>query len=1492
MVMVISTSQLGNIFYTAENLAIANPRVLGHDIVPKSILAQRPLAFTMQPNISLWSVKSFAFRSKNKVRPEEIFTAVEGDLAKSYQARFVSAHSTLSPDSSLYQQIESSVKKLSKIAGLPEDLFKLTIFRRDMPNADGASLNFPDAHILPAIAQLNLSEKLFDVLDNRLDLVESVIAHEIGHYLQAIYRFENGVASNPMGNNYIVDPTEMHIQSYDEEYQADRVSINLMSMLGKNPNLISVSLDKIESFYRKNDEEQKVRQYSNEDYRLPWVFNTHPHSTRRITTNKRIARLLPNNPYEVTKLESSKVGDWRKPFLLTKISDLPTRITEFWWSDRSMRNGESAFIALGRTQNFDQALEGMIQVGETLTKLEATYVNTLEANDILDTEAVARWWQDATLALCNQHSLKDLKSDISEYSLDTIKQLLAKLNQYSIYQEEFSRSSDKRIPYVLAAHLLTEEWYREVSDFDKPQEQVDEIIDLLKVYKSSFDENGMDCPDNLFFPMKLANEIFENLSDEDKNKLATAIETNFQYLTPSVDLLNDDGLNIRNKRLDILKDIPVIAEWLKSQGRELILPESEYKLERPKILEAYDKRLALESKALELVNKIKENEHCDETTKPSVKEFLTEECASLFKNPLLTVSLAAGSKNYNKGTLADSLAFHSSSTSVYLVSTEEFEKSYFGISRNEHDQIDYTLVEHDNKLPTYINFLWEKVFRDDFEGLASPVEKLKFLDGSFGLSSMYRDQLISEAIGLSSLNFSSDVTQVQNDLMKLTNFEELELAQRMFKNPALKMTCSFRISELLGIETENLIGNDKASINKELLNENDYLSRRFNEVSRTLREIKNFPEEFITPDFVGIVFSYPNSCYKRDDLLKPWIDSAGDEKSKLAVASLLTEPPISAPGLRKTQQILVTETLYDIFSKLGRIDKEETLLYLLGHREFSSGIDAQFDKRYTMGSLYNRELALYGDSTVAMEGLNWIPSSSEDRYSRPDGIVELTKNCGCPPETIFEQHKITSTERERLEAIDFLLRGHDGILNSRESKQRFMGKAAALILDRFKENNTLEKPEDFQNLLEHLLNNCPEDKISKLFLDIWDLSTNKITTLPNLMTQLIRSYGPVMVKFGQFLSTQDLPKDWKDEFRGLCSDNSTADSTLIYSYTSSAFDENPFQNFGKKIKEGSIAATYEADVITDQQIILRNTKSQRVAVKIYHPFIANELDEDISFIESIVEYLRRNKEIFGFVLPANSPELIKRMMLQQIDPKQEIIGSKDLKAHISRELGGVRFVVPSLIEEASSNNILSYEFDTGIELDKESELAKVPLLAGQGAKLRHAVGLEVLRQILFEGVYQADPNLGNFVAREPKPNEKQDKPVVVWHDPGDIGYISQEDRERFLKLIRLFSNPKKINWDLVIDNFTGFLDSEDKNHAAQMLKVWVENNVENMRSHDFEKSISQFIEFCESNNLSIKQDCLNVISTLKKLKPLIYDYSNLPSDLRTLFIRNKLQLWI
>ena len=1491
---ILATTRIHNLL-RATIFGETNKLELGVDTpVPKAELDQKPDPLNLYPKNFLFSIKSFALRSKNTVRPEEIFGARQRDLVGAYQARFLSAHSILSAQSSLYQQIEGSVKKLSKLAGLPDDLFKLTIFRRDSQNCIGVVNNFPDAHILPGIAQLNLSEKLFDVLDNRLDLVEAVIAHEIGHYLQAIYRFENGYDCNSMGNDYIQDPAYQYLQSYDEEYQADRLSINLMSMLGKKPNLISEALDKIESFYsdRKNVEEQEYRRsgYDRLDLRSPWILNTHPHSTRRITTNKRVSRLLPSNPYPATKLESCQVSDWKKPFLVTKIRDI--RISEEIsksWDD--MMLGQRVFITLGRTQNFDQVVEAMKQVEKRLTKLETTCVDTLEANDSLDTEAVTKWWQDATLALHNQINLTDLKNDISQYSLDTIKQLLAKLNPYSVYQDEYLTSSDKRAPFVLVAHLLTEEWYREVSDSNDRQEQVDEIIDLINIYKSSLVENGLDCPDNLFFPMKLANEIFENLCDQEKNKLATAIEVNFQYLAPSVYFLNDDGENIRNKRLDILKDIPVIAKWLEEKGRELLLPEPEYKQERPKDLDVLDEKDTLEKEASKLVKKIKANQKSGESTKTEAQRFLTEKCALFFKNPNLTVSLAIGATNYYKGTLTDSLAFKTSSTAAYLVSTDDFEDSYFGKARDEYEQIDYTLVEHDDKFSSSINFLWKEVFREDFEALSSPIEKLNFLEKSFMMPSLYRDQLISEAMGLSSLEFSSDVTQVQDDLLTLTNFEELDLAQKMFKNPALKMTCSFRISELLGIENENSIRSGKARVNEQLLNENDYLLKRFKEISSTLKEIKNFPEEFITPDFVGILFSFPNSCYKRDDLLKPWIDSAGDEKSKLAVASLLTEPPLSAPGERKTQQILVTETLYDVFSKLGKIDKEETLLYLLGHRRFSSGIDTQFDKRYEMGALFHRELALYGESTVAREDINRIPESSEARYFRPDGIIELTKNCGCPPEAIFEQHKITSTERERLEAIDFLLRGHDGIVNSRESKQRFMRKAATLILNRFKENNALKQPDDFQNLLEHLLVNCPEDKISKLFLDIWDLSTNKDATLPNLMTQLIRSYGPVMVKFGQFLSTQDLPKEWKDEFRGLCSDNSTADSILIYAYTSSAFEENPFQNFGKKIKEGSIAATYEANVITEQNVRANNMKAQKVAVKIYHPFIANELDEDILFVESIVEFLRENKDTFGFSLPANTPELIRGMMLQQIDPAQEIKGSKDLKACISRELGGVRFVVPSLIEEASSSNILSYEFDTGIELDKESELAKEPLLAGQGPKLRHAVGLEVLRQILFEGVYQADPNLGNFVARAPKPNEKQGKPVVVWHDPGDIGYISRDDRERLLSLIKLFSKSGEINWDLVIDNFTGFLDNEDKDQAAKLLKDWIMDNEKNMESHDFEKSISQFIEFCESNNLLIRQDCLNVISTLKKLKPLIYDYTNLPSDLKTLFFSNNLKFW-
>lgn len=1434
------------------------------------------------PNAAL--VKGLHPISERGVKPEDIFTQDQIQLSSTYQKRFENSHSILNSKSELYQNISSSLKELTKLAALPEDLFSLTIYTQEKD--DQKIPNLPDAHIIPGIAQINISEKLLEVLDYRQDLIEAVIAHEIGHYLQAIQKKENGIEANSMGNDYVLDPLEQHIQSYDEEYQADRVSVNLMSRIGKRPDLINEALEKLEEFYNQNKEEGELRSRGEEDLKFTWIINTHPYSTRRITTNRRVARLLPYSSYEVTKLDQTKDSDWDKVIKIEKIN--PSRDNREYGGNDEIKSGQETIRDLNRKKEFDLVHQGIRESKEILTRLEYTYPETLEKSEEIDFKTVQLWWKDAALALYNKSSLGDLKNDIEEYSLPTIKTLLRDFNQVSIDDDEFYSSNVQKPVFTMVSNLLTTEWYRELSDPQSysEKEQLNEIIDLINIYREAEEKSGVVAPDNRYFPLKLANDIFPQLTESDKERLVKTIQSNMKYLSISLDVLKDDNDHVVNKRLNILKDIPNILTWADSKAIKLELPIAEYKQERPKIFEDIQERDRLMVKARKLKKKLDSTKESEEQTQieEEIKKFLQEDCSQFFKESTMSSALLVEGREYNKGVLSDSLAERTSDNAVRLLSNEDFDEEYFGEARDDHAPISYSLLEHDSSLLTSINSLWRSVFSTELSAIKSDADRLRFIDETFSVDSLYRDQIIAKALELSPLKLSDDVSHLQNDLLELTDLETLDLAQELFKNPALKMTCSFRIAQILGVEEE------KKSI-LTLLKSNEYLQKRFDEIAENLSQIKNFPKDFINTDFMAILFSYQSSSYKRDELLKPWIDNAENEKCKLAIASLLTEPPASAIGSRKTQHILITETLYDVFSRLGKIDKEETLLYLLGHRRFASGIDSQFDYRYKMGCLYQREKALYGKSNLRPSDISATPYTALKRFRRPDGIIELTKNCGCPPESIFKQHRLTSTERERLEAIDFLLRGTDGILSSEEGKQNFMKKAAALIIDGFQKNNSANNPDDLKGLLTHILMNCPEDKISKLFLDVWDLSTHKDSNLPELMTQLIRSYGPVMVKFGQFLSTQDLAKEWKDEFRNLCSDNTTADSTLLYSYVTAAFDQSPFTNLGRRIKEGSIAATYEGHVFTNTGLKAKQREPQKVAVKVYHPFIANELDEDIKFVASIVDYLRKNKDVFNFTLPSNTPELIRNMMIQQIDPKLEAKGSMDLRSHISNEQLGVRFSVPRLIEEGSSSNIVSYEYDTGIEIDKEKELATVPILEGKSSQLRHAVGLEVLRQMLFEGVYQADPNFGNFAARAPLSHEKQNKPVVVWYDPGDIGYLSKEDRDTLFNFISSFSNPKKINWDSVSRNFVSFLDNNDTEEASKLLNQWIDRNKSKSLDTNLEKTLEDLLGFCEDNGLFIKEQWLTVISTLKKLKPLIHDYPELSAELKTMFIKNKLSLW-
>jgi predicted unusual protein kinase regulating ubiquinone biosynthesis (AarF/ABC1/UbiB family) len=1430
-----------------------------------------------------------------------------------YSKFFVRTHPMLKEEHKIQGELNSLIKELTDASGLPEKCISVSLFKGP----------HPEAFILHHKGEAVISDTLLEMLDYRKDLVLGVLGHELGHVLLR-HEFTKKLITQE-----VVDPAKSKINNYEHEYQSDRIAAILLNRLGYSPGALKEALERINAHYTGSAEEVQMQRND-----MTWVVNSHPFISRRVIALERLSRFLPGKDTQkqhsyLTEIscedfESSALGELRSSDFhhdlscygldkLLKEDRLPNYVPEqIAKSNNFMVLIDPIWGQVDRESEeiFDEKIIGesfLLLTPEEYSGL-ATALRDVEYNvfpiDYLpeevnefapeDKKGIDLWWEQSAFMISSKAGCSDIISDISEYSPEACRLLLKKfpirkflnelipINNYETVTGDWGEEESmlRNSPDIISLEVKSLTSLLFSRAFEKEMDSIEGIERTLQFIQNFRTNEGFYLPYTNSRLLINTRDMFDKGDSEDKNRIVEIVNEYFY------DMCAGQFSEAFVAAHSILKSID---DWLIEEGRK---GEIFFGLAKEK----YEGKL---STSLQAICK-------DEDAKrEDIRKFLEENIPYNFMPDNLTKSSYEIMKNLHHSPTHDTAREADPSVAARLMDEEEFLENFYGKGRDNYRKTKYGVVDRNISELRNIFNLWHRAgYKKDLNEIEEGTEKVDFLLETLRAKSSLRDKLIAKSLGWK-LRYVEDITNIQDEINELEDIHLISKLSESFSNDLLTLACSQRLWSIK--ENKNLY-EEIPNIRKE-------------EVDEMLSDV---PPELADKELKTLLCCFPNPSYVRDDLLRGFIDEAPDEESTLSLSALLSEPPPGVAKSRTTGVVALSESLLDSISKLSAIDKQEVLLYLLGHNLFYSGISMMVSDSFRFGdeisdkmiserreyALYNaddlrekvrnevrerlaedyEDYADYEGYTTHMDNMGFTEkeireeffalkaaeemyqdTADEDSYesevdhsedlkfivTKPDAIILLSKASGIPVDVLFKQQRNLTTRREQRDLLYFTLFGPSGILAINRESQ-FLRAASETIVGQVKFNDDMkaEEKKGLEDLLSYALEHCPDYKLPDLFLDTWYLTTEENRSLPQLVAKLMQQYGSTLIKAGQYLSTQttSLPQEWTSAFRGMTDQNRLAEKTLLYEQVYSNYGkDHPFKTLGRKLGEGSMAAVYAGELQDES----------KVAVKILHPNMRKEVEDDVHFLDKIVGFVNGNREVYKVTLPNNLAEVVRLQMKDEVSLLKEAENNKAFSKILPKRYNGVQFHLPKIVNEHSSNDFLVMEMGEGISLDDRVAIED----QGFDEKdVRSSVGLEIFRQILSEDKHQADPNLGNFKLSSANGNT----PVVSWLDTGNLGSLDKKDRKLLKNLVYEVSKGRTKKLPSIMNQLVK--GEEEKVESLDLINCWVAGiSFENFSLDNVEKLFINFLDLCHDNGFVLEEKWVSLLRTIGLTKPLLKD---------------------
>ncbi|HLV09599.1 MAG TPA: AarF/UbiB family protein, partial [Halanaerobiales bacterium] len=304
--------------------------------------------------------------------------------------------------------------------------------------------------------------------------------------------------------------------------------------------------------------------------------------------------------------------------------------------------------------------------------------------------------------------------------------------------------------------------------------------------------------------------------------------------------------------------------------------------------------------------------------------------------------------------------------------------------------------------------------------------------------------------------------------------------------------------------------------------------------------------------------------------------------------------------------------------------------------------------------------------------------------------------------------------------------------------------------------------------------------------------------LSKRVCSVLQELGPTYIKFGQLLSTRAdlLPINFIKELRKLQDSVIAEPFEKMETILIEELGDN-YRQFFKKIDTkpkatASIAQTHHGVLPDGQEVIL----------KIQRPGIEKNINTDLEIMKNLAFLIEEKEIVPSFLKPHKIIEEFRDSIKKELDFKREAASIKIVYDNYKNE---ERVIIPGVIEELSGKRLLVLEEIKGIKLSEY----KPDKYRIEGKELAQLGARVLLKQILIDGFFHADPHPGNVFIL--------DRDKLAYVDFGMMGQLTKEDRE---KLIILFIAFLKKKIDLIVDILLEIGDFEGKlNHRKFKLEI-------------------------------------------------------------------------
>jgi ubiquinone biosynthesis protein len=316
---------------------------------------------------------------------------------------------------------------------------------------------------------------------------------------------------------------------------------------------------------------------------------------------------------------------------------------------------------------------------------------------------------------------------------------------------------------------------------------------------------------------------------------------------------------------------------------------------------------------------------------------------------------------------------------------------------------------------------------------------------------------------------------------------------------------------------------------------------------------------------------------------------------------------------------------------------------------------------------------------------------------------------------------------------------------------------------------TLANLARFRQIIFSLIRYGFDDVVSRLDLPFKALVSTKADSSEGMGTfvrirLLLEDLGPSFVKFGQILSLRpDLaPEALTRELRKLQDQVAPLDFEIMRP----AIEQNlgrPIEEVFSRFDETPLASASLAQVYCAR---LRE-EDVEAAVKVLRPGSMKTMVSDLDILEGIAERLQGRLEVLASYDLPDVVRQLRRMLLAELDSRKE---ARNL--HIARGsmagLEGVR--IPRTFDAYCGDQLITMEMIKGHTLYqlKPEDIANRSQLAKRGLGL-------ILKQILEDGFFHADPHPGNLLIGEDG--------SLVLIDWGMTGRLTKTMRRQLVDLV-------------------------------------------------------------------------------------------------------------